>query len=1185
MTMNKIIRVFILLSCIGAPLESNSQYWIQSGGSATIDEGLAICADNNDNVYTTGYFTSAFAMNGLQLNSQGFEDIFICKMNSAGAISWLIRAGGTSQERALSIDANDSGNIVIAGYFYGSTTFGTTQLTSQGQQDIFIAKYDSSGTLLWARQAGGTNSDLGNSVKFDNAGNVIVTGEFSGSCSFGTTTIVSQAGSIDAFIAKFDSNGNLVWAKKGSGQYIDRGTGIAIDLQDNIYVSGMFSDTISFDVLHPNTMMNSAFIIKLNSAGNEQWFRWFGSGTSINSGGVNYSSNGINITGSFSGSLSFLGSTIPATINPSLTYNIYIGRINVTGNLEFLTSDGSDNEINSTSIATKSNGDLVIGGNFRCRLKDYSSPYGSGIFCSKGFRDNFVASYSNTGNWLWARHFAGKQDDALNSLTIHSDSLIAVTGGYSSDYTVPIKITQMNAYGILGTDYNIQNSPLTFCNDNSYNEYAIYESKGNSDVFIHSAVNLLREPLDCFNRVAGACIRNYRNLCVVGSTSVCEDTIITCTIASLDIRPGLNSINAYNYFLAPEFNYNWNNGANTGFITVATTGTYSASATTIDGCFVHTDSTYLIGSYQSQPAISDNKGFNISSPSPSPIFLCAPDSVILTCTNVGSSVVSWSGFANGMNPVSVNSSGPYYCTLTNSYGCTSTTLVIVDITNPISTIIQPEIICLDDSDENDSISVCTNQIFEFYIFDEISNPGGTVVQCIPELSFINVTVDSLSSALVYEGINECNNLINTFFSPVPGIYNLIITAQIIRNNPCGSDTSYVTKNMYVEVLPATIGSLVFTVTGPSEICPGDTAMIIAAPPQNSYSWSNGSTNDTIYVTQPGLYNVDGELITTNPFGCDDRYTGTASHIVNFFAQPNITLNPSTGIICPNDSILLECSGSSIIDWFGPSGNITTGTNNIYTSVPGNYFCIQTVEPGCVLLSNTVSLSQNSSPSLQAYPPTFCISDSTSLSVLASPGSVIQWQPPLSGSSPNQVVLNAGTYFCDVTSCGVTSSLSVTVNNFTSISAPTISFTPPVLTSSLAQGYQWYVNGFPLPSANNQTHTPTVPGAYTVMVTDSNGCTALSDPFVITSLLENNLESYIHFSPNPATTFIQLSISNSEVNLKDAIVTIRNIHGQLLRNEPLSGDLKININGITNGIYFFEMVSKNILYKKKFVIQN
>nr|HMT29995.1 T9SS type A sorting domain-containing protein [Bacteroidia bacterium] len=287
--------------------------------------------------------------------------------------------------------------------------------------------------------------------------------------------------------------------------------------------------------------------------------------------------------------------------------------------------------------------------------------------------------------------------------------------------------------------------------------------------------------------------------------------------------------------------------------------------------------------------------------------------------------------------------------------------------------------------------------------------------------------------------------------------------------------------------------------------------------------------------------------------------------------------------CPNDSILLECTGSSVIDWFGPSGFISDSTNSIYTSIPGNYFCIQTVDSGCVLLSNTVTLSQNSSPSLLAFPPVFCVSDSTTLSVLASPGSVINWLPPLLGSAPTQVVSTAGTYSCDVVSCGDTSTLSVTVSTFTPVSTPAISFIAPDLVSTPASGYQWYLNGFPIPSANAQNLTPVQQGTYTVQVTDSNGCTAISDPFVFTSLNENSIQNYLHIVPNPASTFIQLTISNAEFKVKDASIIIRNIQGQILLNEPMATDLKIDIVEISNGIYFLEVVSKNIVYKKKFVI--
>jgi len=247
------------------------QYWIQSGGSLTIDEGTAITVDGNNNIYTAGYFTSTFNMSGSQVTSAGLEDIFITKMSPSGVKLWLKRDGGSNQERPLAIHADASGNFVVTGYFYGTTQFGSTILTSQGQQDIFIAKYDSSGTLLWVRQAGGTGSDIGNSVKFDFSGNIIVAGEFSGACSFGSNTVNSLGGTIDVFVTKYDSNGNVMWVKTGSGNFIDRGTGLAVDPLNNIYVYGLFSDTITFGSSYPNSMQNSVFLLKLNSSGTDQW--------------------------------------------------------------------------------------------------------------------------------------------------------------------------------------------------------------------------------------------------------------------------------------------------------------------------------------------------------------------------------------------------------------------------------------------------------------------------------------------------------------------------------------------------------------------------------------------------------------------------------------------------------------------------------------------------------------------------------------------------------------------------------------------------------------------------------------------------------------------------------------------------------------------------------------------------
>src|SRR5204862_5881892 len=109
------------------------------------------------------------------------------------------------------------------GYFYGTATFGTFNITSTGAQDIFIAKYNNAGACLWAKKAGGTSADLGNGITVDNLGNVIITGEFAGTATFGSTSLTSASGSVDVFTTKLDGNGNFLWAKKGGGIHYDRG--------------------------------------------------------------------------------------------------------------------------------------------------------------------------------------------------------------------------------------------------------------------------------------------------------------------------------------------------------------------------------------------------------------------------------------------------------------------------------------------------------------------------------------------------------------------------------------------------------------------------------------------------------------------------------------------------------------------------------------------------------------------------------------------------------------------------------------------------------------------------------------------------------------------------------------------------------------------------------------------------
>src|SRR5581483_7938076 len=140
----------------------------------------SISLDGNSNTYTTGYFSGTATFGAFSLTASGISDVFVTCTDKNGVFQWAVKAGGAGSCRGLAIKTDATGNSYVTGYFNGSATFGATTLTSAGLQDVFIAKYDNTGKLLWVVDAGGTLSDIGNAITIDNSGNVLVTGEFAG---------------------------------------------------------------------------------------------------------------------------------------------------------------------------------------------------------------------------------------------------------------------------------------------------------------------------------------------------------------------------------------------------------------------------------------------------------------------------------------------------------------------------------------------------------------------------------------------------------------------------------------------------------------------------------------------------------------------------------------------------------------------------------------------------------------------------------------------------------------------------------------------------------------------------------------------------------------------------------------------------------------------------------------------
>lgn len=261
--------------------------WAKSLGGTQADVGLGITVGADGSVYTVGYFfgTSDFdpGPGTANMSSGILNDCFLSKLNSNGDYVWALQIpGGFNQGRAITIDG--SGNLLISGWFQGTKDFdpspSTLNLTSAGAADVFIWKLNPAGSLIWAKSIGGIGSDDDHGITTDASDNVYVCGRFTFTPDFdpgpGTFGITSLGGD-DIFILKLNSSGDFVWAKRLGGANAEGVRDISVDVNGNVFTTGIFVGTGDFDpgpaTFDLTSFVASAdiFISKLNTDGDFVW--------------------------------------------------------------------------------------------------------------------------------------------------------------------------------------------------------------------------------------------------------------------------------------------------------------------------------------------------------------------------------------------------------------------------------------------------------------------------------------------------------------------------------------------------------------------------------------------------------------------------------------------------------------------------------------------------------------------------------------------------------------------------------------------------------------------------------------------------------------------------------------------------------------------------------------------------
>lgn len=385
---------------------SGNLVWVKSIGGTGDDIGNCIKLDANGSVYITGYFEGTVDFDpgaGVSnLTSNGFLDLYVLKLDATGNFVWAKQIGGVDYDSGLSLDIDFNGNVIVGGSFQNSVDFdpsaSTFSLSSFGSSDAFLLKLDGSGNFVWAKQFGGTDSEVIWSLDVDATGSIYTTGNFEGTADFdpsaNTLNLISNGGK-DVFVAKVSSTGNINWAKAFGDAISDYGQAISIDAFGNVNTSGMFSGTVDFDPSAATSTLTSfggsdVFISQLNNNGDYIWAKQLG-GTSNDAGaGIATDANGnIYATGNFQGTADF----DPGNATYSLTSNggrdIYITMLSSSGNFGWAIKLGGTSSDEGSGISVDGSGNIFTVGYFRDTV-DFNHEVGTLNLNSTGSSDAFI---------------------------------------------------------------------------------------------------------------------------------------------------------------------------------------------------------------------------------------------------------------------------------------------------------------------------------------------------------------------------------------------------------------------------------------------------------------------------------------------------------------------------------------------------------------------------------------------------------------------------------------------------------------------------------------------------------------------------------------------------------------------------------------------------------------------------
>jgi len=441
---------------------------------ATHDFANGVVTDSSGNVYVTGG-----TKGGLDGNtSAGNTDLFVLKYNSSGTKQWTKQLGSSGRDSANAIAIDSSGNLYVAGITYGGLDWNT----NSGANDLFVVKYNSSGTKQWTEQLGTPSSDAANAVATDSSGNVYVAG-----VTYGVLGDKNR-GNSDLFVIKYNSSGTKQWTEQNGTDMWDEARGVVTDSSGNVYVVGGTKGNLNGV---NKGGMTEAFVIKYNSSGKRQWTKLLGTWRKDFANAVAIDSSGnIYVAGATERDLEdeprkdFAGKD-----------DLFVVKYDSKGKKQWTKQLGTKRNDRATGVATDSSGNIYVTG---------YTYWGLDGNTYAGSNDAFLVKYLDNGTKQWTKQFGTSSTDLADGVATDSSGNVYLVGytyggldGNTNSGASDLFVVKYNSSGTkqwtkqMGSssrdyDYGVatDSSRNVYVSGDTYGGLDNNTSAGNADLFV-----------------------------------------------------------------------------------------------------------------------------------------------------------------------------------------------------------------------------------------------------------------------------------------------------------------------------------------------------------------------------------------------------------------------------------------------------------------------------------------------------------------------------------------------------------------------------------------------------------------------------------------------------------------------------------------------------------------------------